>query len=74
MSVLDTINILLKVTDKLMDRLPNYSQRKKKQYLKLRRLYEKEIQRDYSSRDDNLVDNYRDELLRFIETFSTEIS
>ena len=74
MGVLNTINLLLSVTDKLMDKLPDYEQRKKEKFLKMKRRYENEKAKQYPDRDDNLIGIYRDRILRFIAIFNSEIS
>ena len=74
MGVLNTINLLLSVTDKLMDKLPDYEQRKKEKFLKMKRRYENEKAKQYPDRDDNLIGVYRDRILRFIAIFNSEIS
>ena len=65
-----TFNLLLSVTDKLLDKMPSYSQRKKEKYFKLKEEYRKEytLGLDY-----NLIDNKKDELEAYIETFSQEL-
>lgn len=65
---------LFSVTDKLLDKMPDYDQRKKEKYFKLRTRYNDEFKKDYPSRDDDLILNLRDELLSFIDTFSKEVS
>jgi len=67
-----TIDLLLEITNKFMDQLPNYDQRKRKAFHKLKEEYENE--KVSSCRDDNRVDNLRDELRRFIQDFSKELS
>ena len=42
MSLLSSLPIALKVFDKLLDKTPNYDQRMKKKYNKLRKKYEDE--------------------------------
>lgn len=65
---------LLTIADKLLDKSPNYSQKKKEDYVKLKRQYNDELKRDYSDRDDDLVLNLRDELLSYVQAFAREIT
>lgn len=72
-SIGETVKLLLSITDKLMDRMPTYNQRKKETYHKLRMKYLEEKSKAYPERDDNLVGLCRMELLEFIRTFEQEI-
>ena len=72
--VIGTVNLLLSVTDKLMDKFPNYDQSKKETYFELKRNYENEKAKEYPNRDDNLVGVHRNRLLRYIAIFDSEIS
>jgi len=69
----DMTKELLVVVGKILDKLPNYSQRKKEKYYKLCKQFENEMSRDYGNRDDNLVGVYKMELERFVKVFSSEI-
>ena len=71
--IIATIDLLLSITDKLMDKLPDYSQRKRQQYYKLKKKYDREKSAEFPHRDDNLVDNLRDELIRFVDSFEKEL-
>jgi hypothetical protein len=70
--VADALTMLLTVVNKTMDILPNYEQKKKEKYYRLRKRYEHE--KSKHTPDDNLCDYYRDSLLRYIQTFTEEIS
>jgi len=72
--VFDAVSMLLSVVSKAMDMIPNYEQRKKKEFFKLMEDYENEKKKAYPARDDNLVGIYRDRLMLFISVFDTEIS
>lgn len=72
--MLEAIELLLKVVDTVLAKLPNYDQKKREQFFDLRTKYENELIKDYPDRDDNLIDTYHDELLRFIKAFVSEIS
>jgi len=70
----EIIQLALSITDKLMDKIPNYEQRKREQFHKLRDKYEKEIVKNYPDRDDTRIDDYRDNLLRFLQDFNKEVA
>lgn len=72
--VIGIVDTLLSITDKVMDHLPNYEQRKKKEFRSLRMAYDNEKSKDPSQRDDNLVGVYRDRLLLFVSIFEKEMS
>lgn len=74
MGITEIIGLSLSIVDKFLDKLPNYEQKKKEKYYKLKRKYNEEITKDYDLRDDNLVIVYRNELLDFLKTFVSEIS
>ena len=67
------IPIMTKITEKLMDKIPDYDDRQRKKYLKLKERYEKEDVKNFPERDDNLVCTYRDDLLRFLDSFAKKI-
>ena len=71
--IIDTFALLISVVDKLMDVLPNYDQRKRKEFYNLRQKYENEKKQSYPLRDDNKVGIYRDKLLLFMSEFKKEI-
>jgi len=71
MSLIATIPVALGVIDKILGLIPNYDQRQKERFHKLRTQYENE--KNSSHRDDNLVDAYRTELLQFIESFAADL-
>jgi hypothetical protein len=66
------IGALLGVVDKVLEAMPDYEQRKREKYFKLKKAYLEEMTREDG--DDNLADNLRDELKLFIESFSKELS
>ena len=72
--VADAVTMLLSVVGKVMDKLPNYDQRKKEEFYKLRTKYENEKSKEYYMRDDNQLGIYRDRVMRFCSIFSTELS
>lgn len=56
-----------------MDKTPDYDDRKREEYKKLRTDFEKEIQKPYGIRNDRRMLDMGDELLRHVETFSAFI-
>jgi len=58
---------------KLMDKIPNYDQRKKKKYYKLKRSLNEQRKLVYPKRDDELILNLADELYDLGEIFYKEI-
>jgi len=73
MGITEIVALTLSVIDKVMDKLPNYSQVKRQQFYRLRTKYETEQVKDFPERDDNLVELSRRELIRFIETFAEDL-
>lgn len=64
---------LFAVISKAMDHIPTYEQRKAKRFHHLLTSYQTEMRRDYRSRDDNLLDNLRDDLYRHAISFGAEL-
>jgi hypothetical protein len=64
----------MSIADKLMDKIPNYDQRKKEKYYKLKRKYENEKSKVWHERDDQRIDLLRYELCDFLKIFNSEIS
>lgn len=71
---MDWLGLALNIVSGVLDKMPDYDQRKRKQYYKLLRKYNDEISKDYPQRDDNLVVTYSSELHDFLQAFSKEIS
>lgn len=69
----ETINLILELTNELLKKFPNYDQRKKEKFYKIASKYQNQMSIDYRYRDDNLIDNLRDELKLFSRTFIKEI-
>jgi len=69
----DMTKELLIVVGKILNRLPNYSQKKKEEYYKLVKAFDNEMARTYENRDDNRVGIAKRELEQFVSIFSTEI-
>ena len=69
----DMTKELLIVVGKIINRLPNYNQKKKEKYYELVKKYDTEMSRTYDNRDDNQVGIAKMELDRFVKVFSDEI-
>jgi len=72
MEYVKMFELALSITDKLMDKMPNYEQKKRKQFYNLRSRYQEE--KNMEDRDDNLLGHYRDQLLIFLDAFDKELS
>lgn len=68
------LDLALGVVDKVLAILPNYSQRKRAKFYKLKKEYDFEKIKNYYDRDDELIIILRGELRVFIKAFQTEIS
>ena len=68
---MEILLVALGVIKELLPKLPNYDQMKKNKFYRLLEDYENEIKS--INRDDLVVDDLRDELMRFLETFRKEI-
>lgn len=72
-TIIATVNLLLSITGKVLDKLPNYSQKKRKQFYKLKTAYDEEINAIPKYRDDQKIDQLWDELRNFIIIFNQEL-
>lgn len=70
---LDLTASALRVTEKILDKIPSYSQRKIEELRDIRYAYEKEMKADIDLRDDNRVCHLRDKARLFIESFSLDL-
>ena len=62
------------LASEFLKKRPDYDQKKKEQFLELREKYDTEKNKPHDVRADNVVDTLRDELVRFIQVFSQEVS
>ena len=69
----EIIKLALSITDKVLARMPNYTQSKKEKFYKLKKAYESEMSRAYPLKDDNLCGIYLAELKLFLATFNVEL-
>ena len=53
--------------------MPNYEQKERKKFFKLKENYEREIKKSYPLRDDLIVDDLRDKLRISIESLVKKI-
>lgn len=78
MPVIETITLvsaLIKVTDKLMDKIPDYDQRKRQEFKDLHLELTEELARVKGvDRDDDKVMNLRDQLRAHCVAFAQEIA
>lgn len=69
---MDWITLTISLVDQILKKMPDYEQRKKEKYFKLKKEYV--FEKNSSNRDDNRMCKLRDELRLFVESFSNEIS
>jgi len=67
------IATLITIATKLLDKTPNYSQKKREQWHDLQQRYSEELKKLYPERDDDLVMNLREQIILFASTFDQEI-
>ena len=72
--MIEFVALAMSLTDKLLDKMPDYSQGKKEKYYQIKRKYVREMSKDTPYRDDVRIDEYRDQLLVFLKSFNSEIS
>ena len=74
MSVISLISSSMSVIEKYMDKTPNYPQKKREEFFRIKNSLDNEMKKEYPLRDDDLIMNIRDEYILFAETFAKEIS
>lgn len=72
MAGLKSFELILSIVDKTMDKLPNYAEKKKEEFRKLKLAYENEKKSNY--RDDELIQDLQEKILSFLEVFDKEIA
>jgi len=72
-TITQIVEATLNVVDELLKKLPDYEQIKKEKYYRLKKNYRSLLTRDHPYRDDNAIDNARDELMEYVLVFSKEI-
>ncbi len=70
---MDYLGTILTLATKVMDQIPNYDQRKKEKFYKLKRKYEEERIRPRDMQDMGALLTYKKELEMYVETFIKEI-
>lgn len=65
------ISAFLSAFGKVLDKLPNYDQKKRKEYYELALAYEQEMKKD--NRDLDLAMNLRDQLKTFLKAFEVDM-
>lgn len=73
MGVTEILGLALSIVDQVMGMLPNYEQKKRKEFYKLKRKYEEELVKDFSERDHDLILTYQSELRDFLKAFQKEL-
>lgn len=71
--ILGLLESSIKMVDNIMAKRPDYDQKKKEEWLKLRRNYEEERKRPVGYQVHGVIDDHANELMLFINTFTTEI-
>lgn len=69
--IVEAATVLISLVNKLIDLFPDYEQKKKEEFYYLKKRYEEAKSQSFPLRDDNQVEIYRNDLIRFIETFNT---
>lgn len=70
----DWITTTLSIIDKVMDQIPNYSERKRNEFHSLRKKYIEERNKPDEVINDQYLDNLRERLRLFAVDFTKEIS
>lgn len=65
--------LALGIFDKVLDHLPNFGQRRKKQYMKHRKIFLKEKSKPRHQRDDNKMWTARNNYKLILEAYSKEV-
>jgi hypothetical protein len=73
MNMITIVGLALSFAEKLMDKLPNYSQRKKEEFHALKKTYWKLVATQPQDRDDNLLEITYQKILSFLQDFQKEI-
>lgn len=66
--------IALNLANKVMDKLPDYDQRKKQDFVEKKTKLSEEWAKPYTKRDDDLILNLQDELSAFLIAFHDEVT
>lgn len=66
--------LALSFASKLLDKFPDYDQRKKSKFFDDQKRYNEEIRKDYPLRDDDLILNLKEDLVAFMKAFNEELS
>lgn len=66
--------LALTFANNLMSHIPDYDQRKRERFFKLKSEYQAEKVKEYHLRDDQRLLNLKDELEIFLQSFSKEVN
>lgn len=70
MSLLATVGTVVSLVDKALGLMPTYDQRKKAEWLDLKKEYLKQVNLEMTERDADLILNLRDAVLLFADNFA----
>ena len=70
--IIDIIGLALTLAKEVMEKMPDYDQKKKEKFYELTKRYQDE--KNSINRDDRIVDELYDELCIFLKAFTEEIS
>lgn len=70
---MEWITLALSLGDKLLDKLPDYDQRKKDDYYKKKKQYLLERSKNYPQRDDDLLLTLKEDLYNYLDAFRKEL-
>lgn len=72
-AIANAVDSLLRVTVSILDKMPDYEQRKKESFFDLKRRYENEKRKGDDERDLSFLLNMKQELIDFYEIFYKEL-
>ena len=64
---METFTLALSLASKVMDKLPDYDEKKRKEFTKLRDTYNTEIKRSKDTRDHDYIMNLKEQLLPLMQ-------
>ena len=70
---MEWITLALSLGDQILKKLPNYDQKKRKDYYEKKSLYTQEKAKTYPERDDDLLLALKEDLYNHLEAFKKEI-
>lgn len=70
---MEWITLALSLGDQILKKIPNYDQKKRKDYYEKKSLYTQEKAKTYPERDDDLLLALKEDLYNHLEAFKKEI-